>query len=151
MKAEHQDDDTRANSGRIQFSVRHLLLAFVFLSVLLALATQFKHVGFATFCFLAAAVAGWWLRKWRLMLAGLTALCVFVISYAACRIQNGHASFIERPAIPGMFHSLLGKPVSGSLRPERTDSAFVPERSDLYPILDSDHPLDYAKVGTPAT
>ena len=115
MKAEHQDDDTPVKRERVQFSVLHLLLAFVFLSVLLALVTQFKHVGFVAFCFLAATVVGWWLRKWRLMLAGLTALCVFVISYAACRIQNGHASFIERPAIPGMFHSLLGKPVSGSL------------------------------------
>ncbi len=151
MKAENQDDDTPVKRERVQFSIRHLLLAFLSLSVLLALATQFKHVGFVAFCFLAATVVGWWLRKWRLMFAGLTALCVFIISYVACWTQIGHATFIERPAIPGMFHRLLGKPVSGSLRPERTDSAFVPERSDLYPILDSDHPLDYAKVGTPAT
>jgi len=43
-----------------------------------------------------AAATGWWLRNWRLMTAGLTAILVFVITYLACWIQMGWGPFMHQ-------------------------------------------------------
>ena len=159
MATKHQNDNISAKRGRVQFSVRHLLLAIVSLSVLLALATQFKHVGFVIFCFLAAAVTGWRLKKWRLMSAGLTALCVFVITYVACWTQVGQASFMHREPYETTHYIFLSLDEALSQYAQQT-GAFPTSLGDmahtgsyaLYfdesgELLDGwGHPLDYRKT-----
>jgi general secretion pathway protein G len=73
------------------------MLVFVLaLSVLLALSTQLRHVGFAVSCFLVATAIGRWRRKWRLFAASLTALIVFTSTYLACWVAMGSASVMNR-------------------------------------------------------
>jgi len=96
MIANHENDTGQCQRRRIQFTFRHLILLFLVLSGVLALTTQFRHVGFAMSCFLVTAVAGWRLRKRRLMLAGITASCVFVITYSACWVQIGQLRVMDR-------------------------------------------------------
>jgi general secretion pathway protein G len=75
---------------RKQFSIRHLLLLVLLVSVALALTTQFKHVGTAVAFFVIGAAAGWWFGGWRLSVASLTALLIFVAGYVACWVQLSH-------------------------------------------------------------
>ena len=79
----------------VQFSIRHLLVFVLAVSVLLALTTQLRHVGFTAFCFLAAAGIGKWRHKRWLAAASVTALLVFTITYLTCWVSLGYASVMN--------------------------------------------------------
>ena len=79
----------------VQFSIRHLLVFVLAVSVLLALTTQLRHVGFTAFCFLAAAGIGKWRHKRWLTAASVTALLVFTITYLTCWVSLGYASVMN--------------------------------------------------------
>jgi hypothetical protein len=64
-----------------------MLMAIV--SLVLALTTQWRHVGLVVGCFAAGALVGVWRMSPRLLVASLAGLCVFLATYAAAWVQLG--------------------------------------------------------------
>lgn len=81
---------------RLQFSLRDIFGLFLVTGVLLTLVVQLKQIGFVASCFLAGVAIGWRLHKWWFTSASLTALLVYVVTYAACWIEMGYAPRMHR-------------------------------------------------------
>ncbi len=143
MVTRNEKDDGGPPRRRTQFYLHHILLLFVALGVLLALVTQLRHVGFVAYCFISAAATGRWLRNWRLMTAGLTAISVFVITYLACWVQMGYGPRMHSwPMQYGRYqfeqiHEALSKY-------DRKKGSFPDSLSDLADLEDHSLPFDEA-------
>lgn len=141
MVTRNEKDDVGPTPRPTQFNLRHILLLFVALGALLALVTQLRHVGFFAFCFISAAATGWWLRNWRLMTAGLTAISVFVITYLACWVQLGYGPRMHRwPTLYGSYHF---EPIHEALsKYDREKGGFPDSLSDLADLEGHNLPFD---------
>lgn len=81
---------------RVQFSLRHVLVLFVLVSIALVLVVHLRQIGAALALYLAGMGAGWWFRSRRFFAASLTAILVFALTYAASWVQLGYSPTVDR-------------------------------------------------------
>jgi hypothetical protein len=75
--------------SRFQFRLRDLFVLMATVSLVLALTTQWRHVGLVAGCFAAGILVGVWRSSPRLLIGSLAGLCVFIATYAAAWVQIG--------------------------------------------------------------
>jgi hypothetical protein len=81
--------DPPLSPPRFQFRLRDLLMLMAIVSLMLALTTQWRHIGLVASCFAAGVLVGVWRKSPRVLVASLAGLCVFLATYAAAWVQIG--------------------------------------------------------------
>jgi hypothetical protein len=118
------------------------------LSVMLALVTQLKHVGFVAACYVAGIGLGGTLGKPKLVQASVTALLVFMITYLACWVSLGDrremeygSLLIAQAEMTRFSEALSNHTATGGTLPDRLQD--VPEISAQASRVDpAGRPLD---------
>lgn len=141
-----------------QFHLGQLLILIAVLSLVLALTTQWKHVGFVLACFLVGVIVGGWRRHDKLLIASLAGLAVYVATFAASWVSLGtahhmdHAHWIwDEMAIAHLDHELgkhyeLHGEYPSSLGDIDNQNPFVNEAGQ--PVNRWNHPLSYRRTET---